>query len=1012
MFNFRIVPSVLFASVLVSSVGLNANAQKAPSITDKGSILGFDYQIWNKPGYPDDPEYTWRSLSTDFWENHGSLFTRYNGHYKTKYLPENPVILKYSNPTGFRGLYSYKGESGKITADVSMDVLFTERSGTGILKGYIGKNKNIVIGGYNFGHIKFSSHSPGGSHNYLASSYYSLSNDKNPDSGSDRDWFNIAYSKDESATTPPSYIAGGLTLRAFSDSTFYTVDDSSLNGVFVAALDGESTNDTPELVEPVTNIEPSVTDFWENHGSLFAGSFDTTKYLPENPVILKYSNPTGFRGLYSYKGESGKITADVSMDVLFTERSGTGILKGYIGKNKNIVIGGYNFGHIKFANRGSEFYSSRKLISNWDYSLSNDKDPRIGGSSQLTIAYSKDESATTPPSYIAGSLALKEFSDSTLYRVNDSSLDGVFVAKASDGGITNNTPEPVTLTEEDKEFSGANGWRDIDYTAQEIRELGIPDELLDKDDTKIGLERTTDGGLSRENHVSLIRHANPTFQLWGVEEGRRGFPHHHQPKKAEGCRHGQICTEEKASIIYSAQFKNHFDKLEELSEDDKKIWQKEVTTAIGKGFLQWIHHLDYNPGHLDVSLDDKREYNYNTKNHEGGGLFSNIFNFISRQVSGQAGTAAGEVSDAFGLISGIVESSKTLSKLAIGSTVVWNPALAAASLAVTEGAEKLLEKATTEERTLFSTKWLDSLYDKYEQGQKEDARQELITEATRTGGDEFGFIYPYATSFPNTPLYHPNNIGSVMNKKSDSETSYNFGVIRQDVERIPNGNYNNSYAKKFDIHKTWQRRFWFNNTFTARYGAWLTHEFKIEGVNGESSFKETDMISARPYFQANDHLDDKIPTVSATYSGEDNFLGVDMSAHFLGAVLEADAQVIYNYSPDSPLGSSATVTIDNFRVFTGETITGIPSIPTIDLISEKKRTLPLVGGKTNEEIFAESWRSRNGSISYTLSCGDGSCNSPDNKTAELTFYGGERYAGGTISDRENEYVGGFITERE
>ena len=42
MFNFRIVPSVLFASVLVSSVGLNANAQQAPSIKyDPFSIEGF-----------------------------------------------------------------------------------------------------------------------------------------------------------------------------------------------------------------------------------------------------------------------------------------------------------------------------------------------------------------------------------------------------------------------------------------------------------------------------------------------------------------------------------------------------------------------------------------------------------------------------------------------------------------------------------------------------------------------------------------------------------------------------------------------------------------------------------------------------------------------------------------------------------------------------------------------------------------------------------------------------------
>ena len=752
-------------------------------------------------------------------------------------------------------------------------------------------------------------------------------------------------------------------------------------------------------------------------------SYDDIEFTEEE-LLVNYSNREGFKGLYSWEGESGEITTDVSVDVNFgvhnLENGEIGArVTGYIGKDtNNLVFGDHDFGHIEFSGyfdpstskKVAERFTLKNLgFSNGQFYVS--PSPKAYEEYKNKkfhyFNFSQDSDNTDYPTYVQGMIGAYISNDNTLDK--DNGLIGVFVAKASETDPINpfnndpsNTPEP-TVEEPDpiEEFSGANGWRDIDYTAQEIKELGIPDKLLDEDDTKIGLERTTDGGLSRENHVSLIRHANPTFQLWGVEEGRRGFPHHHQPKKAEGCRHGQICAEEKASIIYSAQFKNHFDKLEELSEDDKKIWQKEVTTAIGKGYLQWIHHLDYNPGHLDVSLDDKREYNYNTKNHEGGGLFTTISDF----VSGRFGDVTGEALDI------IIDNSKTLTKelnklkgIAIGSTVVWNPALSVALAAITESAEKLLEKGTTEERTLFSTIWLDKLYAKYKKGEKEDVRQELITEATRTGGDEFGFIYPYATSFPNTPLYHPNNIGSVMNKKSSSETSYNnFGVIRQDVERIPDGNYNNSYAKQFDIHKTWQRRFWFNNTFTARYGAWLTHEFKIEGVNGESSFKETDMISARPYFQANDHLDDKIPTVSATYSGEDNFLGVDMSAHFLGAVLEADAQVIYNYSPDSPLGSSATVTIDNFRVFTGETITGIPSIPTIDPISKLKR---------NKDVFAESWRSRNGSISYTLSCGDSSCNSPDNKTAELTFYGGERYAGGTISDRENEYVGGFIAERE
>lgn len=238
-------------------------------------------------------------------------------------------------------------------------------------------------------------------------------------------------------------------------------------------------------------------------------------------------------------------------------------------------------------------------------------------------------------------------------------------------------------------------------------------------------------------------------------------------------------------------------------------------------------------------------------------------------------------------------------------------------------------------------------------------------------------------------------------------------MTRQDVERIPKATYNNTYKKEFHIYKKWQRFFRWRNTFTATYGAWLTHEFRIggvdkEGKNHDISFEEIDKISARPYFTYNEHQNKQIPTTSGTYVGEDNFLGVDMSAHFLGAVLQADARVEYSYDPAGLIGNNAAVTIDNFRVFTGESVTGIPSV---GVLRDGVTGLPLPHS-TRKEIFDDSWRSRGGSITYSLSCDINSCRSPDNKTAVLTFYGGDRYAGGTISDIKNEYVGGFITQRQ
>ena len=155
MSNFRIAPSVL---VLVSSVGLNANAQtSAPSITDKGSIAGFNYSISNKPRGG-----VGRDLMADIINRNVTFSTNNNFQYQDA---DNIINLNLSNNDGFRGVYSYEGQTGTIEADVFISLYFYDPSTSHIGDSHIkdiiiGRERNIVMGNYNFGRITTSYSQP------------------------------------------------------------------------------------------------------------------------------------------------------------------------------------------------------------------------------------------------------------------------------------------------------------------------------------------------------------------------------------------------------------------------------------------------------------------------------------------------------------------------------------------------------------------------------------------------------------------------------------------------------------------------------------------------------------------------------------------------------------------------------------------------------------------------------------------------------------------------------------
>ena len=230
---------LLLASVLVS-VGLNANAQTpAPEVSREGFIDGLPYGIWSRPDPDDelgDGDYI-RNLEIDF-SRLSNVFNYEAGVYWSQ--QDNDIWLNYYNADGFKGVYSYEGKTGTITADVSIDISMDGHTGSNALRmvGYIGKERNIIMAGRNLGYITVKDTTDrsyfGSRDRYSSLGNYTndvyLSNDKLQDSGGLRYIFS-----NNSTGDFPSHLGGELWIRGFSQTNSgFDSDDNSLTGVFVA----------------------------------------------------------------------------------------------------------------------------------------------------------------------------------------------------------------------------------------------------------------------------------------------------------------------------------------------------------------------------------------------------------------------------------------------------------------------------------------------------------------------------------------------------------------------------------------------------------------------------------------------------------------------------------------------------------------------------------------------------------------------------------------------------------
>lgn len=273
--------------------------------------------------------------------------------------------------------------------------------------------------------------------------------------------------------------------------------------------------------------------------------------------------------------------------------------------------------------------------------------------------------------------------------------------------------------------------------------------------------------------------------------------------------------------------------------------------------------------------------------------------------------------------------------------------------------------------------WLLEAYYYYSVGDTEQwnaVLDQLTWVITHEAAHQFGYNNSDGTTdgCETTRCHAPYGSGSVVSYDAHLGLSTNYGVTEEDVKHIPNATYNDSPYSDYRVSK---------DSPMGEYGVWITHYFEVTGktIPGATfggDYAVSDSISSYGFVTDSDLWDDQLPSGSATYSGEDNFVGADMSAHYLGALLRADANLVYQFG--STASGNMSLTIDDFEVYNGDI-----------------------------------WRNQSGSITYRLSCeSDGYCGTEDGYTVDSWFGLDGQYVGGQLEDIDNEYVGAFVAEKE
>lgn len=281
----------------------------------------------------------------------------------------------------------------------------------------------------------------------------------------------------------------------------------------------------------------------------------------------------------------------------------------------------------------------------------------------------------------------------------------------------------------------------------------------------------------------------------------------------------------------------------------------------------------------------------------------------------------------------------------------------------------------------FDTDFLKRTIDYFENGSPQE-RQLAIQQLLAVVTHELGHVLEYNN--PNgsvdgcssgTGCHAPQGSKSVMSY----DPAANIHVTEEDIHHIPNATWNENEFDEYKIFKTGIP------VSIENWGVWIYHEFDVYGQENTrhdwGHLSITDNIHGKAFIEGTQSTS-ALPSRSATYSGEDNFLGVDMHHNFLGALLRADANLKYTFDDQN-----MNLNINNFEAHYDDGD----------------------GAQWNYHSFSD-W----GDFTYDLTCNLDGCSSSYVFTKWYSNDSGDEtgYVGGVVNDSINEYIGSFVAEKD
>ena len=265
------------------------------------------------------------------------------------------------------------------------------------------------------------------------------------------------------------------------------------------------------------------------------------------------------------------------------------------------------------------------------------------------------------------------------------------------------------------------------------------------------------------------------------------------------------------------------------------------------------------------------------------------------------------------------------------------------------------------------------------------AFREMFFVLSHEAGHQFGYRNPrgIAEGCSERGCHAPYHSGSIMSYDHTIGRSVRYHVTKEDIRHVSNATWNDDDS---DLYTAWMLG---ESSSMTGWGVWIDHNFEVGGRTDPRNFpggnlSGTDEIAGAGWVQGQPSRNVTLAT-SATWSGEDNFLGVDLNSNYLGMLLRADANLRYTFG-DRP---NLNLRVNDFEAH-------------------------YVG---DDDDFA-AWHDHNfsnwGDFSYSMDCTSGGCSGD---SAEAKWYANDAgdpsgWVGGVVSDQGNDYAGSFVAEKD